>query len=190
MVLWYPIIFSLLSHMVFMPVPFLVIWAVGGLNMAASLELLSDTFYFFKYPSRSQDLYNIQQSLNCEKKAFKRFVSNRWFSAGSVCNRLIENWAGLKEFFLKKEHSKSIKESAALIRIASKLPRRWCHSCQIAFYQQHSWSVWTIPNKASDEVYTDSCSAWRIVSASAFTAAAICQAWLVSRQEWQAAEGC
>lgn len=85
-------------------------------------ELLSDTYYFFKkYPSRSQDFDCIQQSLNCEKKAFKRFVSNRWLSAGPVCNRVIENWAGLKEFFLKKEHSKSIKESAAFCRIASKL---------------------------------------------------------------------
>ena len=85
-------------------------------------EFLSDVFTFFKkYPSRSEDMSRVQEALLLEKKAFKRFVSNRWLSVGPVCRRVIENWACLIKYFLKSEHSSSIKDSNMYKRIASKL---------------------------------------------------------------------
>ena len=46
-----------------------------------------------------------------EKKAFKRFVSNRWLSLGPVCYH-IDNWSCLCKYFLKTEHVSSIKDSS------------------------------------------------------------------------------
>ena len=67
-------------------------------------DLMSDFITFFKkYPS------------------LKRFVSNRWLSVGPVCERIIENWAGLTKYFLKTEHSAPIKENSMHKRIATSL---------------------------------------------------------------------
>ena len=85
-------------------------------------DLMSDLFTFFKkYSSRAEDFTVIQEALNMEKKALKRFVSNRWLSVGPVCERIIENWAGLTKYFLKTEHSAPIKESSMYKRIATSL---------------------------------------------------------------------
>jgi hypothetical protein len=85
-------------------------------------EFFIDIYVFFKkYPSRSQDFYRIQEEFHAQRKAFKRFVSNRWLSVGPVCDRAIENWPHLLEYFLKSDHAKSIKESPMFARIASKL---------------------------------------------------------------------
>ena len=78
-------------------------------------DLMSDLFTFFKkYLSRAVNFTVIQEALNMEKKALKRFVtvSNHWLSVGPVCEQIIENWAGLTKYFLKTEHSAPIKESS------------------------------------------------------------------------------
>jgi len=85
-------------------------------------DFLSDVFTFFKkYPSRSEDFSVLQQSLDMEKKAFKRFVSNRWLSVGPVCERIIVNWKCLDKYFLKTEHTSSIKDSGMYKRIAARM---------------------------------------------------------------------
>ena len=62
-------------------------------------DLMSYLFTFFKkYSSRAEDFTVIQEALNMEKKALKRFVSNRWLSVGPVCEQIIENWAGLTKY--------------------------------------------------------------------------------------------
>ena len=46
-------------------------------------EFLSDVFAFFKkYPTCSEGMSNVHESLLSEKKVFKWFVSNRWPSLG------------------------------------------------------------------------------------------------------------
>jgi len=85
-------------------------------------ELLSDVFAFFKkYPSRSEDFYKIQKSLDVDRKVFKRLVSNRWLSLGPVCYRVINNLECLRKYFVKTDHSASIKNSSMYRRIAAKL---------------------------------------------------------------------
>ena len=72
-------------------------------------EFVSDIFQFFKkYLSRKEEMDSIQRSLNMDKKASKRFVSNRWLSMRPVCRRIIENWLSLIEYFLNTEQTKSI----------------------------------------------------------------------------------
>lgn len=56
-----------------------------------------------------------------EKKVFKRFVSNRWLSVGRVCERIIVNWKCLDKYFLKSEHTASIKDSSIYKRIAARM---------------------------------------------------------------------
>ena len=77
--------------------------------------------FFKKYLSRAVNFTVIQEALNMEKKALKRFVSNCWLSVGPVCEWIIENWAGLTKYFLKTEHSAAIKESSMYKRIATSL---------------------------------------------------------------------
>ena len=87
-------------------------------------DLMSDLFTFFKkYSSRAEDFTVIQEALNTEMKALKRFVtvSNHRLSVGPVCEQIIENWAGLTKYFLKTEHSAPIKESSMYKRIATSL---------------------------------------------------------------------
>lgn len=85
-------------------------------------DFLNDIFAFFrKYPSRPEDFAKVQAALNMEKKAFKRYVSNRWLSVAPVCCRIIESWSCLEHFFLKGEHSKAIKQSNMFTRICASL---------------------------------------------------------------------
>ena len=64
---------------------------------------------------------NVKQFDMHGKKAFKWFVSNRWLSVGPVCERIIENWAGLTKYFLKTEHSAPIMESSMYKQITTSL---------------------------------------------------------------------
>lgn len=85
-------------------------------------DFLNDVYQFFrKYPSQSEDFATVQSALNMENKAFKRFVNNRWLSVRPVCCRILENWLCLVKFFLKSEHSKSIKQSNMFTRICARL---------------------------------------------------------------------
>ena len=52
-----------------------------------------------------------------DKKAFKRFVSNRWLSMVPVCHRIIKNWLSLIEYFLNTKQTKSIKKSSMFITL-------------------------------------------------------------------------
>ncbi len=85
-------------------------------------DLLNDVFQFFKkFPSRSADFGKIQEALQAEKLAFKRYVSNRWLSIGPVSARIIANWDCMLKYFLKTDHSKAIKDSSMYKRICTKL---------------------------------------------------------------------
>ena len=96
---------------------------VSSVDQCWSVEdFLNDVYQFCrKYPSWSEDFATVQSALNMEKKAFKRFVNNRWLSVGPVCCRILENLSCLVKFFLKSEHSKSIKQSNMFTRICARL---------------------------------------------------------------------
>jgi hypothetical protein len=47
----------------------------------------------------------VYESMNTEKKSFKRFVFIRWLSEGPVVPTVIECWPALKKYFLQSTHS-------------------------------------------------------------------------------------
>lgn len=65
-------------------------------------EFLLDIHQWFKYSApRKEDYSKVQELLDIDEHAFMRYVSSRWLSMVPVIQRVIEQFEGLREYFLK-----------------------------------------------------------------------------------------
>lgn len=85
-------------------------------------ELAVDIFFWFKSAARREDYSTIQSSLQLEEHAFFKHVDCRWLSLLPVVDRLLEQYDGLKTYFmdLPKKDSK-VESNVRYIRIRKKL---------------------------------------------------------------------
>lgn len=65
-------------------------------------EFLLDIHQWFKYSApRREDYSKVQELLDIDEHAFMRYVSSRWLSMVPVIQRVLEQYEGLREYFLK-----------------------------------------------------------------------------------------
>ena len=65
-------------------------------------EFLLDIYHWFKYSApRREDYADLQKLLELDERAFQRYVSSRWLTLLNVVGRVIEQYDGLYEYFVK-----------------------------------------------------------------------------------------
>lgn len=63
-------------------------------------ELISDIYHFFNnFPSRWEDYKSIQVKKDVPERRFIKHSSNRWLTLGPACQRLLQQWPAVLEYF-------------------------------------------------------------------------------------------
>lgn len=79
-------------------------YGIGQLNFDVD-NFATDIYHWFKLSAaRREDFHNVQVSSLTESAAnhvFLRHVNSRWLTLGPICDRIIEQYSALSEYFLK-----------------------------------------------------------------------------------------
>lgn len=65
-------------------------------------DFIIKVYYFFHHKDlRWSNYQKVQQNLNLPAHSFEKHISTRWLTMGPAADRILEQWTGLEEYFLK-----------------------------------------------------------------------------------------